>query len=90
MVDLPGEGGGGGGGGCKGVQRACKGGANFFQALNIICEERLPGHGFQVIEQVLGHLFHSPKLIFYCFQRHNFWEGLAVWGVAHPLPKIYK
>ena len=60
------------------------------EVLNIICEERLPGHGFQVIEQVLGHLFHSPKLIFYCFQRHNFWEGLAVWGVAHPLPKIYK
>ena len=51
-------------GGAEGMQGE---GANFFQVLNFICGETLSGHGMQVIEQVLGHLFHSPKLIFYCF-----------------------
>ena len=95
-MDLPG---GGGAGVCaspinlprEGAEGMQGGGCKFFSSVekNIICEERFPGHGFQVIERVLGHLFHSPKLIFYCFQRRNFWKGLAVWEVAHPLPKIY-
>ena len=94
MVDSPG----GGAGVCapplnlpRGGAEGMEGGsANFFQVLNFICKETLPGHGLQVTERMLGHLFHSPKLIFYCFQRRKFWKGLAVRGIAHPLPKIYK
>ena len=70
MVDLP-----GGAGVCaspinlpRGGAEGMQGGCKFFSSVekNIICEERLPGHGLQVIERVLGHLFHTPKLIFYC------------------------
>ena len=36
-------------GGAEGMRRGCK----FFSSVEFICEERLPGHGLQVIERVL-------------------------------------